>query len=520
MSKPAPSRPIGATVLVLSALLLLAMALPAAGLAAPPSSGSPLAATSSTFPKTTVGGSSERLTIELGNVVEETLFVQNFAVEGAEAGDFTINELNCGVISPGAGCTAEVYFSPQSVGEAHVTLRLDFWNLPSEYIELSGTGVQPELTFSPASHDFGIQSVHENGNFTFQLTNSGEAAAQLGNIEIPNPGGNVPFWTGNSDCWSLFRLEPGQSCSLEVQFGPRQVIPYTGELRASLNGTAFSAGLSGEGGRANVEAGENPIGLGSATVGGAGPIQTITLTNSGNLPAGFFIGIIAGGDSGSFRLLDESCSGVELMPSASCTAHVRLTPQSPGPKVARLAFFGEEEGGTMVMLHGEGVAAAVTLAPSSYDFGGQVAGSKSTAHSFAVRNEGGSTLELDSVAIVGADLDQFALAGDECSGTALAPGSECLVRVRFAPDSAGAKAATLRVRGDAGTFAASLAGDGTAVGSVAAGGAITSATSSATAQGRPPAARRHRRHFAHGSAIASVSSRSHRADLRGGAVPR
>ena len=520
MSKLALLRSIGATVSVLSALILLAAALPARGLAAPPSSGSPLAATSSTFPKTTVGGSSEKLTVELGNVTEESLMVQNFGVEGPDASDFTINEYSCGFVSPGATCTFGIFFSPQSVGEAHAVLRLDFWNLPSELVELSGTGVAAELSFSPASHDFGIRSIHENGSFTFQLTNSGEAAAQLSNIEIPNPGGNLPFWTGNSNCGPFNRLEPGASCSLEVQFGPREVIPYTAELRASLNGTVFSAGLSGEGGRANVEASENPIDLGSATVGGAGPIQTITLTNSGNLPAGFFIGIIAGGDSGSFRLLDESCSGVELMPSASCTVHVRLTPQSPGPKAARLAFFGEEEGGTMVMLHGEGVAAAVTLAPSAYDFGGQAAGSKSTAHSFAVRNEGSSALELDSVAIVGADLDQFALAGDECSGELLAPGSECLVRVRFAPDSAGAKTATLRVRGDAGTFTASLAGNGTAVDSAPAGGPITSATSTAVPQAPPSAARRHRRHFARGSAIASVSARSHRADLRGGAVPR
>jgi hypothetical protein len=467
-----------------------------------------------------MGGSSEKLTVEFSNVTEESLMVQNFGVEGPDASDFIVNEYSCGFVSPGASCTFGIYFSPQSVGEAQAVLRLDFWNLPSEFVELSGTGVAAELTFSPASHDFGIRSIHENANFTFQLTNSGEAAAQLGNIEIPNSGGNVPFWTGNSDCWSLYRLEPGQSCSLEVQFGPRDAIPYAGELRASLNGTAFSAGLSGEGGRADVEASENPVDLGSATVGGSGPIQTITLTNSGNLPAGFFIGIIAGGDSASFRLLDESCSGVALMPSASCTVHVRLTPQSPGPKVARLAFFGEEEGGTMVMLHGEGVAAAVTLAPSSYDFGGQIAGTKGTAHSFAVRNEGGSPLELDSVAIAGADLDQFALAGDECSGESLAPGSECLVRVRFVPDSVGAEAATLRVRGDAGTFTASLAGNGTVAGFAPAAGPTTSATSPAMPQARPPASRRHRRHFAHGSAIASVSSRSHRADLRGGTVPR
>jgi hypothetical protein len=520
MSKPALPRPIGATVLALAALILAAVALPAPSLAAPPSSGSPLAATSGAFAKTTVRESSEKLTVEFSNVTEESLFVQNFGIEGSDAGDFTINEYTCGAVSSGASCTFGIYFTPQSVGEAHALLRLDFWNLPSEYVELSGTAVAAELTFAPPSHDFGIQGLHENGHFSFQLTNSGEATAALRQIEIPNPSGDVPFWTVGGTCQIWTPMQPGQSCALEVEFGPREVTGYSGELQVSFGSTDFSAALSGEGGRADVEATENPIDLGSATVGGAGPIQTITLTNSGNLPAAFFIGIVAGGDSGSFRLLDESCSGAELLPAASCVAHVQLTPQSPGPKVARLAFFGDGENGTMVMLHGEGIAAAVTLAPNAFDFGAQAAGGKSAAHSFAVRNEGGSTLDLDSVAIAGADLGQFALVGDECSGESLAPGSECLVRVRFAPDSAGAKTATLRVRGDAGTFTASLAGNGTAVGFAAAGGPIASATSPAMSQARPPAARRHRRHFARGSAIASASSRSHRADLRGGVVPR
>jgi hypothetical protein len=149
------------------------------------------------------------------------------------------------------------------------------------------------------------------------------------------------------------------------------------------------------------------------------------------------------------------------MPSSSCTAQVRFRPQTAGPKAAYMAFFGDNDGGAMVGLKGEGVAPAVTLAPSAFDFGTQAAGSKSDGHAFAVRNDGSASLDLSTVSIVGTDLDQFALAGDECSGGTLAPGAECLVRVRFTPDSAGAKAAKLRVGSDSGAFAASLTGTGT-----------------------------------------------------------
>src|SRR4029077_3983807 len=199
---------------------------------------------------------------------------------------------------------------------------------------------------------------------------------------------------------------------------------------------------------------------------------------------GFFIGIVAGGDAGSFKLLDESCTGVPLMPGGSCTAHIRFAPQTAGPKLARLAFFGEGEGGAMVALTGEGVAPAVTLVPSSFDFGQQAAGGRSDGHDFAVRNEGSAALDLDGVAIVGADLDQFALAGDGCSGEALAPGAECVVRVRFAPASPGAKAARLRSGSDAGAFVATLAGEGTEA------EAETAAPSGCRAHQAPHAARR------------------------------
>jgi hypothetical protein len=463
MSKlPALPRPIGAAVLSLLALMLLIATLPAPGQAAPPSSGFPLAATSSAFAKTTVGNESEKLPVELTNVSGESVFILSFTVEGADASDFIVNDFPCTVLAPGSSCTAGIYFSPHGVGAEQATLRLDLMGLPSEYVELSGTGVPAELTFSPPSHDFGIQSLRENGRAGFNLTNSGEAPAVFTNLEIPNPGGEVPFWITNNQCPTMSAMQPGASCSLEVEFGPREAAPYVGELRASLSGVTFSAALSGEGGRSNVSAADNPTDLGAATVGGVGPVRTITLTNSGNLPAGFFIGIIAGGDAGSFRLLDEDCSGAELMPLASCSVHVRLTPQSPGPKVARLAFFGDGDDGTMVMLRGEGIAAAAALTPGGFDFGSQARQTKSDARTFAVRNGGATSVSITAAAIVGANLDQFQLAGDECSGVTLGAGEVCLVRIRFTPATVGAKAATLRIGSDGGALTSTLTGIGAA----------------------------------------------------------
>ncbi len=510
--------------IAVSAFVLALLVAPASGLAAPPPEGSdPVLAISpapAMLPTTTVGNQSQSIELQLHNESGEEAAIEKVWLEGEEADEFSFGGTNCsgGTVMPGMYCSAWVALKANSVGLKKTTLHVSFQaGRPEQGFEVSGSSVEPQLTFSPPSYDFGLQRVYESRNAQLQLTNSGEAAVQVNNLEILN--GNGSFWTGYSGCQSG-SLQPGQSCSVEVNFGPQDAVAYAAELRASVNGYGFTAGLSGEGGRAVIEATPNPVEFGALTVGATGAAQTVTITNSGNIPAGFFIGIVAGGDSASFQLLSENCTGAELMPAASCTAKVRFRPQDAGPKAAYMAFFGDNDGGAMVGLKGEGVAPAVTLAPAAFDFGLQAAGGKSDAHSFAVRNDGTTPLELGAVSIVGADLDQFALAGDECTGETLAPGAECLVRVRFTPDSAGAKAAKLRVGGEGGTFLATLAGTGTE----AVAGADNSGNGASAHHGPPPPrpghrGRRHR--FSRGDDVrARKLPRPHRMHVRAGAVRR
>lgn len=496
---------VAASPIALSIALLVMLALPASGLAAPGPEGTGTLKVSPSpivLPTTTVGNQSNPVNVQIGYEGEGEVSIEKVVLDTAEPGEFFYNGSNCGNLFEGQGCEASVGLKPNSAGEKHATLVVEFaGERPDESFEVSGKGAAPQFSFTPGSYDFGLIQVNNSNTTSFQLTNTGEASVQFGNFEIVGSGQNS-FWTGSSNCWGSW-LEPGQSCYIEVGFNPRDAIAYEAELRTNENGSSFGANLSGFGGRAAVEPATNPVDFGSVTAGSLGPIQTIVLTNNGNYPGNFFIAVIAGGDSGSFRLLDENCSANPVLPTATCIAHVRFTPQSAGPKVARLALFGDSEGGTMVFLTGEGIAPAVTLAPSSFDFGSQQIGTRSDAHSFVVRNEGGTSLDLGGVSIVGADLDQFALAGDECTGATLAPGAECLLRVRFAPDGHGAKAATLRVGSDAGAFTAALSGTGLAPGELA---VISKDSASDSVQsagaGQPPAPRprRHRR-FVRGATI-------------------
>lgn len=78
-----------------------------------------------------------------------------------------------------------------------------------------------------------------------------------------------------------------------------------------------------------------------------------------------------------------------------------------------------------------------------------------------VRNAGGNNLWIDAVSIAGADASAFTVVTDHCSGTTVAAGADCVVRVRFKPSAVRAHAAELRFDDNAETSpAAPLTGDG------------------------------------------------------------
>jgi len=449
--------------IAVSAFVLALLAAPASSLA---DSGPPLVISppSLGFEKTTVGNQAPSKEVDLFNEVAEEAAIDKIAIEGEDAAAFNLMTNNCGAVYGFQHCGLWLAFMPSSPGEKQALGVITFKDgRPAQSFAISGTAVEPQLAFSPSSHDFGIQRVNRGeGSSYFQVTNVGEAMTQLGSIGIGGADRDN-FWTNGGDCWGGRQMQVGESCGIQVGFNPWDAVSYAAELQIQANGSNFAAALAGFGGRAQVEAAANPPDFGAVTVGAMGPAETILFTNHGNLPGNFFIGIVAGGDAGSFRLLDENCSLAPVPPAGTCAAHVRFAPQGTGPKLARLALFGDDDGGAMVLLGGEGVAPALTLLPAGHDFGAQAAGTRSSAHAFALRNDGEAPLTLDAATIVGADLDQFALAGDECAGETLAPGAECLVRIRFAPDSAGAKAAKLRVGSEAGAFLATLAGTGEGV---------------------------------------------------------
>ena len=215
--------------------------------------------------------------------------------------------------------------------------------------------VAPQLAFEPGSYDFGLHEVNrETSQNYFQLRNVGSVPAPVYSLEIVGPGSGA-FWTGNSDCFGR-TLEPGETCSVQVNFNPYNVAEFMAQLRVtSAEGTSFSAGLSGEGGRPELAAATNPTNFGSVPIESGGVTRTIDITNNGNMPGGAFIAVISGGAVGSFHLLDENCTGIPLSPGATCNLQINFDPISTGAKTARLFLAGDGEGGAQITLTGMGL---------------------------------------------------------------------------------------------------------------------------------------------------------------------
>lgn len=94
-------------------------------------------------------------------------------------------------------------------------------------------------------------------------------------------------------------------------------------------------------------------------------------------------------------------------------------------------------------------APTAIVAPASLDFGSVVPPASSAPQTVTVTNTGDAPLNFSQApALAGADATQFAVTNNGCPGQ-LAAGAACSVSVVFAPNSAGAKSASLSFADDA-----------------------------------------------------------------------
>jgi len=153
---------------------------------------------------------------------------------------------------------------------------------------------------------------------------------------------------------------------------------------------------------------------------------------------------IGGADASSFRVVWDGCGGLLIDPAYSCPVAVGFNPTKGGPLSAAL-LFSDDAGASpqTVPLGGLGLAPAVSLSPTSIDFGNVLLRSKSQAATVRLTNSGNFALKIGRETITGSDKGDFTITAENCQNQSLAAGASCQMTIVFRPSATGVRVATL-----------------------------------------------------------------------------
>src|SRR5207245_1961949 len=180
-------------------------------------------------------------------------------------------------LGAGQSSTLSVQFAPTATGSVSGSLSLvsNAPNSPST-IALSGTGVQPQLSVTPATVSFGNVLVGTTGVQNLTLTNSGSANLTIAQGSVTGAGFSISGLT------FPLTLPPGQSSTFSVQFAPTTTGSASGgiSLVSDAPNSPSTIALSGTGVQPQLSIRPPSVNFGNVVVGTTNT-QTITLTNSG-----------------------------------------------------------------------------------------------------------------------------------------------------------------------------------------------------------------------------------------------
>jgi YVTN family beta-propeller protein len=396
------------------------------------------------FGSYTVGTASATKTVTLTNTGTSSLTVTSFTASG----DYAASSANCATLptalSVNGTCTLQIIFSPTATGTRPGSVAIAD-SAGTSVVSLTGVGLAPGASLSPASLSFGSVNVGGSAQSTANLNLDGSATGALtvtsmtisGDYQIVN------------NCSSA--VAPGGACSLSVTFAPTAIGDRSGTVVINYDlGTDIGQlvlPLDGTGLVAEATVAPPALAFGSQLVTTTSAAQTVTVTNNGTA----LLSISSVTASGDFAMT-HNCGS--LGASLSCSAQVTFTPTASGTRNGTLTIT-DELGTQVVALSGTGTAPGVGLTQTNLYFGNQAVGTVSGGQTVTVTNTGNSTLTFTSITAAGDYAET-----DNCSAP-IGLNATCSITVTFDPTEIGTRNGTVTLMGNASTQVIVLTGAGT-----------------------------------------------------------
>ena len=354
------------------------------------------------------------------------------------------NDCGAGPLAPSAACNIRVQFKPIQAGSRTATVIITSPDLASSLtVALNGSGTgAPVVSLSPAALPFGNQAVGVDSALqTVTLTNTGNQTLNISGISVSSGGAHFErvvayVW----DC-TVQALAPDESCEINVRFTPGSLGTKAGALRiasdapnaphfVTLSGTGTEDALP------TVTFSPPSLDFGGQPVNTTSPVQTVTVTNSGD--AILSIGeIFFTGASNFFDRLSGQpgdCAVQTLRPAESCNLRLTFRPRTADVYVANLGLFtNTTEQQVDLPLRGTGLGAPVAaFSTTQLDFGTHSLGTTSDPRTVTLTNTGTVALMIEAMTVSDGFTRLTGLA-DDCVLGELFVGASCQFRVSFTP---------------------------------------------------------------------------------------
>src|ERR1700730_106965 len=441
------------------------------------------------FSPTTVAFNNQRLNTTsvqsmsvLSNNGSATLTITNLAVGGTNAGDFALvapaSGTDCrtaGTVAAGSTCVIAATFTPGALGSRSATVSVaDSATGSPHTLALTGTGIAPAVTLSANNLPFANQIILTTSMARpVTLPNSGTDVLHITTVALggTNPADFAIAATGTT-CTNGSTVNAGASCVVNLTFTPATASPFTAILNFTDDASPATqtVNLSGTGVTPpTATLSTNAVNFNNQRVGTTSAAQTVTITNSGGAVLNITGITITGSNGAEFAFATPATTcptaagGGQVAPNSSCTLSVTFDPTGVNARAASInVTVTDIANPSAIALSGNGIAPAVTLAPTSVPFGNQQVSTTSTAQNGTLTNTGTDVLHVTAVAITGANASEFSIvaAGTSCetglpTQVTLATTANCTWSVRFAPTATGLRTATLTFTDDNGTVTGS-----------------------------------------------------------------